>query len=172
MSVVAKVARSPWYWLALVILGLSMEATALYYQYRLHYQPCVLCIHARIWVMGFIVLGLVAMPLCRWRLPCAAAHGLTAVLAAGLLERAWRLLGTERGTLEASCEFDSGLPPWFALDQWFPQMFQVLDACGYTPKVLIGITMAEGLVLISTALLLAALVLAAAIMIRRSPSAR
>jgi disulfide bond formation protein DsbB len=163
MTRLAKFGRTPWYWLGLLLLGVSMEAVALYYQYVLDYLPCVLCIHVRIWVMGFIVVGLLALALCRYRLACAGAHALTAVLAAGLLERAWLLLGTERGTLEASCEFDSGLPPWFALDQWFPKIFQVLDACGYTPNMLFGITMAEGLIVIAVAVLLASVTLTFAV---------
>jgi len=48
------------YWAALVLVGIAMEAAALYYQYVLDEWPCVLCIHVRIWVMAFILLGIVA----------------------------------------------------------------------------------------------------------------
>ena len=81
-------------------------------------------------------------------------HGLTVVLSVGLLERAWMLLGIERGTVEGSCSFDSGLPAWFALDQWFPVVFKVWEACGYTPELLFGVTMAESLVLLGAAAVL------------------
>jgi disulfide bond formation protein DsbB len=44
---------------------------------------------------------------------------------------------------------DAGLPPWFALDQWFPALFEVQAACGYTPFILFQITMAEILMVLS-----------------------
>ncbi len=148
-----RIARGPAWWLGLIALGVAMEATALYYQYALDYYPCVLCIHVRIWTLGVIVLALIALAVRRRPLLRLLAHGLTTVLMAGLLERSWRLLGTERGFIEGSCTFDAGLPPWFALDRWLPWMFQVQDACGYTPELLFGVTMAEALTVLAATLL-------------------
>ena len=47
-----------------------------------------------------------------------------------------------------------GLPSWFALDEWFPVLFGVWEACGDTPELLFGITMAEALIVLSWVLLL------------------
>ena len=127
---------------------------ALYYQYALDYYPCVLCIHVRIWVLGFVLVALLALLVRSFRYLRTLMHGLTVVLSLGLLERAWMLLGIERGTVEGSCSFESGLPAWFALDQWFPALFKVWEACGYTPELLFGVTMAESLVLLGAAALL------------------
>ena len=136
-----------------------MEALALTYQYVLEYQPCVLCIHVRIWVMGLMLLALIGLSMRNNRILRTAAHALTVVVMVGLLERSWMLLGTERGFVEGSCDFDLGMPAWFALDTWFPAMFKVWEACGYTPELLFGITMAEALLAISAALLLATIAL-------------
>ena len=136
-----------------------MEALALTYQYVLEYQPCVLCIHVRIWVMGLMLLALIGLSMRNNRILRTAAHALTVVVMVGLLERSWMLLGTERGFVEGSCDFDLGMPAWFALDTWFPAMFKVWEACGYTPELLFGITMAEALLAISAALLLATITL-------------
>ena len=46
------------YWLALVLFGIALESGALYFQYVLDEWPCVLCIHVRIWVVAFILLGI------------------------------------------------------------------------------------------------------------------
>jgi len=151
-EVLNSAARSRWYWLMLVALGLFLEATALFYQYRLDYYPCVLCIHVRIWVLGFTLLALLALFVRRSMPLLVLAHGLNTVMMAGLFERSWKLLGIERGTLEGTCDFNSGLPPWFALDHWFPAVFEVLESCGYTPELLFGITMAESLVVLSAVL--------------------
>ena len=161
------IGSSAWYWLAIIVLGLSMQAIALYYQYGLDYGPCVLCIHVRIWVLGFILVGLMALFVRGSRWLSAIAHVLTAAIAAALLERSWRLLGTERGTILGDCSMESGLPSWFALDRWFPKLFGIWEACGYTPKLLFGVTMAEALLVISVTLLLTSIILALATLLGR-----
>ncbi len=162
------IGTSRWYWTALIVLGLSMEATALFYQYVLDYYPCVLCIHVRIWVMCLVLIALVALPLRKNRFLRATMHALTVVVMAGLLDRSWWLLGTERGFLEGSCDFDLGLPAWLALDSWLPAVFQVQEACGYTPVLLFGVTMAEALLVMSSLLLLATIALTVATVITRT----
>ena len=68
----------------------------------------------------------------------------------GLWERSWFLYQLENGIGEGSCQFFLGFPPWFALDQWFPFMFEVRNLCGYTPELFAGISMAEGLLAFAT----------------------
>ncbi len=150
----ASVGESRWYWVALLLLGLSMEGMALLYQYQWDYAPCVLCIHVRIWLLGMITLAALALWLQRYPLWRPALHGLIALLMGGLLERSYQLLGTERGWIYGSCNMDAGLPDWFALDRWFPAVFEVKEACGYTPELLFGITMAEALLLFSALMVL------------------
>jgi len=167
LSKLETIGSSSWYWLGLVVLGLSMEGLALTYQYVLEYLPCVLCIHVRIWVAGFILLALLALLVRRsWPL-LVMAHVLNTVIMVGLLERAWLLLGTERGSVEGSCGMDSGLPGWFALDVWFPGLFKVWEPCGYTPELLPGITMAEVLLVFAATLLLVSVTLTLATLFGR-----
>lgn len=143
------------YWLALLVLGVAMQAVALYYQYGLEVYPCVLCIHVRIWFMGLVAVALFGLLVRRYRAGLVSGHVLLMIVAAGLLERSWKLLGIERGTMDGfDCTFDAGLPAWFALDKWFPAMFGVEESCGYTPELLFGITMAESLVVMSAVLFL------------------
>lgn len=153
------ISNSKWYWVALIILGVLMESGALFYQYVLEELPCVLCIHVRIWVMAFTLVALVALFFRRIGYVHILAHALITVIMAGLFERSYMLLGTERGFVIASCNMESGLPGWFALDKWFPAMFKVLDSCGYTPELLFGLTMAEALIVISGLLVIAGSVL-------------
>jgi disulfide bond formation protein DsbB len=148
-----RIASGAPYWAALVLLALAMEGVALFYQYRLDYWPCLLCIHVRVWLLGLMVAGVMGLLARHLRGPLVLAQLLVAVVGAGMLERSLKLLGTERGTIEGSCIMESGLPAWFALDKWFPSVFQVLEPCGYTPELLFGITMAEALVVFSTGLL-------------------
>jgi disulfide bond formation protein DsbB len=149
LDIVKCIAASPWYWLGLVGLALAMEGLALVYQYAWDYGPCVHCIHVRIWLLGMLAVGLLGLGLRRWGWGNALLHAVNGGLMYGMLQTSLQLLGTERGTIFGSCAMDAGLPDWFALDKWFPTVFGIWEACGYTPELLFGITMAEALVVFS-----------------------
>jgi len=162
-----NIAHSRWYWLALVTLGLSFIAVALYYQYILELPPCVLCIQVRILMLCITFVAFNALVLHnRWS--DRIAHILTVVIAASLLERSYQLLGTERGFVFRDCGFDLGLPSWLALDTWFPALFRVEASCGYTPELLFGITMAEALIVFSAVFVLISLVLTIVSFVRQN----
>lgn len=160
------IAASPWYWLGIVAIALAMEGVALVYQYAWDYGPCVHCIHVRIWLSGMLLVGLLALWLRRLPWANALMHLLTAGLMGGMLYTSLQLLWTERGTIIGSCQMNAGLPDWFALDQWFPTVFGVWEACGYTPELLFGITMAEALVVFSAGMVAVSLVLLVAGIVR------
>lgn len=155
-----NMAASRWYWLALTGFVLAMEGVALFYQYALEYYPCVHCIHVRLWLLAVLAVALPALTVRKFPWLNALAHAGVAALMYGMLQTSLQLLGTERGTIVGSCNFDAGLPAWFALDQWLPALFEVQDSCGYTPELLFGITMAEALVVISALMILINVVLA------------
>lgn len=161
------IARGRWYWLALLLLALSFISVALYYQYVLEELPCVMCIQVRIWMLSLALVALNAYVLNnRWT--SLFAHILTVVIAAGLMERSYQLLGTERGFVFGDCGFDLGLPSWFALDSWFPALFRVQSSCGYTPELIFGITMAEALIVFSAVFLLISSTLTIASFVRQN----
>jgi disulfide bond formation protein DsbB len=130
-----------------------MLAVALYYQYALAEEPCQVCIHVRLWVVALALVALVitVLPASHWS--GLLGHGLVAGIAVGLGERAWLLYELENGRGDSSCEFQLGMPDWFAVDRWFPSLFEVRNLCSYTPDMLFGISMAEGLLGIAVALL-------------------
>ena len=161
-----SISHSRWYWPAMAGLGSTFIAVALYYQYVLEQAPCVLCIQVRIWMVALIAVAVLALLLKTTWLN-RVGHVLTAVIAAGLLDRSYQLLGTERGFVFSDCGFDLGLPAWLSLDVWFPKLFRVEASCGYTPELAFGITMAEALIVFSALLLLTSLTLAGASFLRR-----
>jgi disulfide bond formation protein DsbB len=169
LAILANLGRSAWYWLFLIMLGLTMEGTALYYQHVLGLGPCVLCIQTRIWVLAIILLALLGLGLRTLRWPGAITHLLMTGMFIGLFDRSWLLFGTERGFIFADCNFDLGLPSWLALQDWLPSMFRIEEACGYTPELLFGITMAEALLVLSSVLVLVGAVLTfAAVVVKPS----
>lgn len=166
----AKLSRSTGYWLLLMLTAIAMEAIALYFQYVLDYGPCVLCIHIRILLAALILVCLLAFLLGKSKPSLVFSHFLSFLVALGLAERSWQTLGIERGFIDGACSLDSGLPSWLALDQWFPYFFEVWESCGYTPELMYGVTMAEGLMLFSAAFALLSFLLTCASLFARKRS--
>jgi len=152
--------KQGFYWLALFLFGVSMLVVALVYQYVLKTPPCVHCIYVRLWVCLMILLALVGWFLRRRRIGNALMHLMMAGVMGGILDQAWKLLGTERGFYIGDCTFSLGFPSWFAPDKWLPSVFEVQASCGYTPKLLFGITMSEFLLAMSVFMLLTSVILA------------
>ena len=153
LKTILNFSEKKYYWLTLLILSICLESVALFYQYVLEYQPCVLCIHVRIWVLGLFIISLFGILFYKNWTILLSLHALTTAIMAGLFERSYQLLGTERGFIYGSCSMESGLPSWFALDEWIPLLFKVWEPCGYTPELLFTITMAEALIVLSFCLL-------------------
>ncbi len=137
------------YWVALILIGIALEAAALYYQYVLDEWPCVLCIHVRLWLAAMVLLALFALFCTRSATAMKVLHALNVAILAILVERSWRVLAIERGWIFGECDMDLGTPDWFAPDRWLPFLFEVQTTCGYSPLIVFNITMAELLLLIS-----------------------
>lgn len=147
------------YWFALFALGLALEASALYYQYALDEWPCVMCIHIRIAVFGFMLIALAGMVSIRSSGATRLLHGLNTAIIAWMAERSYQVLAVERGWTFGDCDMDLGAPDWFAIDKWLPSVFEVKTSCGYTPYIVGQITMAEVLMAFSVLLLLLSAIL-------------
>jgi protein dithiol:quinone oxidoreductase len=133
------------YWVSLIMTGFLLQGVALYYQYFLNYAPCVVCVHIRMIIMAVMILAGAALALRPFKPLFILTQLLMVTLFIGLLERSWMALAVERYWVEGSCSLSSGLPSWFSLDLWFPFLFEIHTACGYTPNLVFGITMAEAL---------------------------
>ncbi len=153
--------RSGWFWSALIVLCIMMEGGALFYQYVLEYDPCMLCVHVRAWVLAMMIAAVIGLFLRHSRIGLVLANLLTFGTIIGFAERAYVTLGTERGWVDGSCgDLESGYPAWLPLDKILPAVFQPLEACGLTPWIIPQfMSMAEALILIAAGLLLVMLVL-------------
>ena len=136
-------------WWAMLILGGAMFAAALFWQYTLGEDPCQVCIHARLWVVAIALIGAIMLVL-----PHNTGTGMGGLLlllvsSVGLGERSYYLYEIENFRGDGSCQFTLGMPEWFAVDRWFPALFEVRNICSYTPEIVFGISMAEALLGIS-----------------------
>ena len=161
MTTLSRFLKSRWYWLALVLFGIALLSVALYYQYALGDEPCQVCIHARLWVVAFTLIALIMLITPQITLVRAVGNLGVLTAAAGLFERARYLYRLENGIGDGSCQFQLGMPDWFAVDRWMPWLFEVRNLCSFTPEMLFGLSMAETLMGLAIGIgLLAAVTLA------------
>ena len=165
----SALARGQLYWIALIIGGITLEAAALYYQYVLDEWPCVICIHIRIWIAGFILVAILALLFRKITSVLRLMHVLTVIMMVGFTERSYQVLAVERGWVFGDCNLELGMPAWFALDKWMPWMFEVQTSCGYTPLILGNISMAEILLVTSGLLTLVAVVMLGSSSVSQKP---
>lgn len=132
-------------WISIFLLSTSAMTIALIYQYAFAWEPCVLCVHIRIIMLGIMLLAFIMIFISAYQIPRLLAYFLQNVLAVYLFLKCRELYHVEVGLQEAGCMFSAGLPPWFDLEAWMPALFEVRAACGESPEILFGITMAESL---------------------------
>ena len=145
MTTLSQFPQSRWYWLALALFGIALLGVALYYQYALGDEPCQVCIHARLWVVAFTLIALIMLVIPQTSLARVVGNVGVLIAGAGLFERARYLYRLENGIGDGSCQFQLGMPDWFAVDRWIPWLFEVRNLCSFTPEMLFGLSMAETL---------------------------
>ena len=145
MSTLLQLLQSRWYWLAVALFGIALLGVALYYQYALGDEPCQVCIHARLWVVAFTLIALVMLITPQIKILRILGNGGVLIAGVGLTERARYLYRLENGMGDGSCQFQLGMPDWFAVDRWMPWLFEVRNLCSFTPEMLFGVSMAESL---------------------------
>lgn len=137
-------------WLLLALSALALEGAALYFQYGLELDPCVLCVYQRAAVMGILLSALIG--LLAPRLPLAR---MTAYLGWGTaslwcLYLALKLSGMQLGFIapSLSCDVNARFPGWLKLDQWLPAVFQPSGFCGEIQWQFLGLSMPQWMIVI------------------------
>lgn len=144
--------RGPW--LLVAFVALVLEFAALYFQYGLRLDPCVLCVYQRTAVAGILVAGLVgAMAPGRWWAR-TAGYVVLAISAAMGLDLALRHVAVLAGAT-MNCDFMADYPLWFQLDAWLPAVFQPTGLCDDTQWSLLGLAMPHWMVVVFVVYLMA-----------------
>ncbi|MEK9996662.1 MAG: disulfide bond formation protein B, partial [Halieaceae bacterium] len=91
------------------------------------------------------LVALIMLVIPQTSLPRVLGNVAVLIAGAGLFERARYLYRLENGIGDGSCQFQLGMPDWFAVDRWMPWLFEVRNLCSFTPEMLFGLSMAETL---------------------------
>lgn len=135
--------RTPW----VLVLGsaLILEAIALYFQFGMGLDPCVLCVYQRAAVLGLAFGGLIGALYPTQVVPRLAGYLVITVSAVLGLSFAWQHVGVLRGE-SFDCSFLPNFPTWLPLHEWFPSVFQPTAMCDEIDWHFLGLTMPEVMV--------------------------
>lgn len=118
------------FWVVLFIGMIWLESTALFFQYFLHEDPCVLCVYIRAVVMLIMATSFFGMIFSKIRVLPWVSFFLIPLEIIWLLSYSKKLLLIEQGALLSTCGMNAEFPAWMALDRWLPFMFQPTGLCG------------------------------------------
>jgi disulfide bond formation protein DsbB len=157
-------------WFALAGTALFLEGSALYFQYGLHLNPCVMCIYIRMAVLGVMAAGLLgaiapAKPLMQWL--GLAAWGAAAAEGLSLSRELIAIQTADPNSFTAVCSFMPKFPGWLPLHEWFPAFFMPTGSCTDAVWSWLGLSMAEWMQFVFIAYLIALTVVVIAKLARR-----
>jgi disulfide bond formation protein DsbB len=159
MSSLISFAHSRLSWAILALSALSLELVALYFQYGMKLDPCVMCIYQRLAVFGLLgagVLGLIAPASRIMRLLGGLLWGVSSVWG---LKLALELVDMQNNPNPFStCSFLPEFPSWMPLHEWLPDVFMPTGMCTDIPWQFAGVTMGEWMIVAFSVYLLALLV--------------
>ncbi|QFU22559.1 disulfide bond formation protein DsbB [Shewanella eurypsychrophilus] len=144
MNPMTRFAQSRMAWLILGGTALGLELCALFFQYVMKLDPCVMCIYQRLAILGIFASGLIGVIGHRnrfARLLALIGWGISAVWG---LKLALELVDMQMNPSPFStCSFLPEFPAWMPLHEWLPSIFMPSGMCSDIPWEMMGITMGQ-----------------------------
>ncbi|MBR9727098.1 disulfide bond formation protein DsbB [Shewanella intestini] len=149
MHLLTRFSQSRLSWSLLLLSGLLLELSALFFQYGMKLEPCIMCIYIRVAVIGIMLAGLVGSIAPKfWAIRFIA-------MTAWLVSSVWGLkLALELNQLQvnpspfASCSFFAEFPDFMPLDKWLPVFFEPRGMCSDIPWTFLNYTMTQWVILV------------------------
>lgn len=150
LTCIAKSAEQKSYWLLLALSAFIFELVALYFQYGMDLQPCIMCVYQRLAVMGVLISGLIGGFSCHHVLGRLISFSTWAVSAIwGLIIALEHVdIQSNSGSLFFTCEFVPNFPTWMPLHQWMPAIFEATGDCGEISWSFLNYSMPQWMVVI------------------------
>lgn len=147
-----KLLKSRSAWLMLAVSALGLELSALYFQYALQLDPCVLCVYERNAVALIFLAGVIGSINPNIYVLRISGYLLWSVGTIWGLYLSVKHSGIQMGIIEdsASCDFVANYPSWMQLDRWIPWLFNPTGFCEDIQWQLLGLSMPQSMVVINT----------------------
>lgn len=157
MGMIDKISTWPalrWPWLLLAASALAFELAAVYFQYGMGLEPCVMCVYQRVAVLGILVAALPALvmpqnPLAR--LLSFSGWGISAIWGLRIAVEHSQMQDPANFLMLLSCEAIPNFPDWLMLHELVPALFEPRGMCGEIDWSFLGYSMPNWMAIIFAA---------------------
>ncbi len=163
MIAVSNLANWPalrWPWAFLAVIALSFEAIALFFQYKMSLEPCIMCVYQRVAMLGIVLAALPALlrpELLISRLVSFIGWLTASAWGLKLAVEHVKMQNPENFMLLMSCDVFPNFPNWMPLHHWLPSIFEPRGTCGDIDWMFLGLSMPEWMIVIFTSFLISAI---------------
>jgi disulfide bond formation protein DsbB len=137
-------------WQLVTVSALVLEFSALFFQYVLGLEPCIMCIYQRVAIWAIFIAGLIGSFANQYVLARVGAYALWGMGAIWGLLIALEHVEMQTSTMSFlfSCEFIPNFPDWAPLHEWLPTLFAATGDCGDIDWQLLGYSMPQWMIVV------------------------
>ncbi|EIJ71904.1 disulfide bond formation protein DsbB [Pasteurella bettyae] len=136
-------------WLLLAFSAIALELTALYFQYGMELQPCVMCVYERVALFGLFFAGIIGFIYPRsWFFRFLGLFIGLGSSVKGLLISLKHVDYQLNPAPWNQCSYLPEFPQTLPLDKWFPFLFSPSGSCSEITWSFLGLSMAQWIVVI------------------------
>ncbi|MDP2636449.1 MULTISPECIES: disulfide bond formation protein DsbB [unclassified Pseudoalteromonas] len=141
MNWLANLAQKRTPWVLLALIAFTFEVTALFFQYQMGLEPCIMCIYQRTAMLGLLIAGVIGAINPNNMIMRVTAFSTWAVASIWgfLLAREHIDMQTTTDPFAFSCEFEPNFP--LPLHEWIPHFFAATGDCGNIDWQFLGLSM-------------------------------
>lgn len=142
---------SRWPWFLVAATSLILESIALYFQYGMQLEPCIMCVYQRVAVFGILLSTLPALVYPHnmiTRLVSSVGLLVSSIWGLKLALEHVAMQNPDNFLLALSCDVYPNFPSWLQLHTLLPSVFEPRGTCGDIDWSLFGFSMPQHMVVI------------------------
>lgn len=148
LSRLASLVESKGAWRLLFGSAVGLEAAALFFQYNMGLNPCIMCIYQRTAMLGIVGAGLLGSFASSWSIGRLAALALWLTASVWGWRIASEHVEIQTATYFVMCEFVPNFPSWLPLHEWIPAFFAATGDCGNIDWQFLTLSMPQWMIII------------------------
>lgn len=139
---------NPLSWWLLAASALGLDLSALFFQYGLGLEPCIMCVYQRVAVIGLLFAGLIGAIGNKYLVARLIGFAVWAISAVwGLLLAIEHVdMQSNANSLFYTCELVPNFPTWLPLHELMPWLFAATGDCGDIDWSFLGYSMPQWLI--------------------------
>lgn len=136
-------------WLLFSSFCLFLEMSALFVQYFLKFEPCLICVQQRALILLLMIVSFAGMFFRKSKISIFFILGLMGIIGKIFDLALNKTLLQMNPSVSGFCSIEKPFPNWLPMDKWFPAIFLNQGDCSATDIDILGMSLSENLMLIS-----------------------